>query len=254
MLDDILLAARARAGALNLAQLREEAGGLPTALSLEVALAVPGLRVIAEIKRRSPSRGELAADLDPVVQSAAYEAGGAAVISVLTEPRFFSGSLEDLTMVRQTVEIPVLRKDFILEASQVWESRVAGADAVLLIVAALTDRELAHLLEVVAEAGLEALVEVHTAEEAERAARAGARIVGVNNRDLGTFNVDLATAESLAAAVASAPVRVAESGIFDAGDAYRMSAAGYQAVLVGEALVKADDPAALLRELRGDQS
>jgi indole-3-glycerol phosphate synthase len=252
MLDEILTATRARIAGLDGSALRDQAGDLPAAQSLEVALAGPGLSVIAEVKRRSPSRGELAADLDPVRQVGAYEQGGAAAISVLTEPDFFSGSLTDLAVVKERVTIPVLRKDFILEASQVWESRVAGADALLLIVAALTDVELAHLLEVTATAGLEALVEVHTAGEARRAVAAGGRIIGVNNRDLATFNVDLATAETLAAAVAAAPVRVAESGILEATDAARMAAAGYQAVLVGEALVKAADPAALLRELRGE--
>ena len=252
MLDDILVAARARAGALDLAELRGEAGGLPAARSLESALAVPGLSVIAEIKRRSPSRGELAADLDPVVQSAAYEAGGAAVISVLTEPTFFSGSLEDLTLVRQTVGIPVLRKDFIVDAAQIWESRLAGADAVLLIVAALTEAELEELIAEAAAAGLGALVEIHTAEEAERALAAGARVVGINNRDLETFSVRLETAEELAPLVAGAPVRVAESGIFRGPDARRMADAGYQAVLVGEALVRAADPGGLVQELRGD--
>ena len=251
MLDDILAATRARISGLNEAALRERAGDLPAARSLESALTGPGLAVIAEVKRRSPSRGELAAGLDPARQVKAYEEGGAAAISVLTEPEFFSGSLVDLADVGGRVSVPVLRKDFILEASQVWESRVAGADAVLLIVAALTDAELDRLLEVTTEAGLDALVEVHTAPEAERALAAGARIVGVNNRDLATFNVDLATAESLAAAITAAPVRVAESGILEAADADRMAAAGYQAVLVGEALVRAEDPAAAIRALRG---
>jgi indole-3-glycerol phosphate synthase len=251
MLDDILAATRARIAGLNEAELRERAGDLPAARSLESALTGQGLAVIAEVKRRSPSRGELAAGLDPARQVKAYEDGGAAAISVLTEPDFFSGSLADLAAVRGRVSVPVLRKDFILEASQVWESRVAGADALLLIVAALTDVELSDLLEVTASAGLDALVEVHTAPEATRALAAGARIVGVNNRDLATFTVDLATAESLAAAVTAAPVRVAESGILEAADADRMAAAGYQAVLVGEALVKAEDPAAAIRALRG---
>lgn len=254
MLDEILTATRARIAHLDGAALREQAGELPAARSLEAALAAPGLSVVAEVKRRSPSRGELAADLDPARQVGAYEEGGAAAISVLTEPDFFSGSLTDLAIVKEQVTIPVLRKDFVLDASQVWESRMAGADALLLIVAALTDAELAQLLEITAAAGLEALVEVHTAGEARRAVAAGARIVGVNNRDLATFDVDLGTAEALAAAVAAAPVRVAESGILEAVDAARMAAAGYQAVLVGEALVRAADPAALLRELRGEPS
>lgn len=250
MLDEIITATCARIANLDSASLRAAAAGLPAARSLEAALTVSGLRVIAEVKRRSPSRGELAADLDPAERAAAYARGGAAAISVLTEPEFFAGSLEDLVAVRRVVEIPVLRKDFIVDEAQLWQSRIAGADAALLIVAALDDSTLSHLIGVAAEAGIDAVVEVHSADEAERAMAAGARIVGVNNRDLTTFTVDLTTAESLAGAVAHAPVRVAESGIFTAADARRMTAAGYHAVLVGEALVLADDPAALVEEFR----
>ncbi|MDH3538597.1 MAG: indole-3-glycerol phosphate synthase TrpC [Acidimicrobiia bacterium] len=250
MLDEIIAATRPRIAHLDGAALQAAASGLPAARSLEGALAAPGLGVIAEIKRRSPSRGQLAADLRPADRAAAYAQGGAAAISVLTEPEYFSGSVEDLVAVRQAVEVPVLRKDFIVDEAQIWESRLAGADAVLLIVAALADAELAHLIGVAARAGLDALVEVHTHDEAHRAMAAGARLVGVNNRDLGSFAVDLATAESLAAAVADARVRVAESGILAVADAARMAAAGYHAVLVGEALVRADDPAALVAELR----
>jgi indole-3-glycerol phosphate synthase len=250
MLDEIIAATRARIAHLDSAALQAAASGLPAARSLETALAAPGLGIIAEVKRRSPSRGQLAADLDPADRATAYARGGATAISVLTEPEFFAGSLEDLVAVRHAVEIPVLRKDFVVHDAQIWESRLAGADAVLLIVAALTDEELTHLIGVASTAGLDALVEVHTAVEAQRAMAAGARLVGVNNRDLGTFTVDLATAESLAEVVADAPVRVAESGIMAAEDAGRMAAAGYNAVLVGEALVRANDPAALVAELR----
>jgi len=250
MLDDIITATRARIGDLDCSVLRARALDLPPARSFEAALAAPGLGVIAEVNRRSPSRGELAALLDPVDQVDAYERGGAAAISVLTEPEFFSGSLDDLVAVRAAVDVPVLRKDFIVDAAQIWESRLAGADAVLLIVAALAEGELARLIEETAEAGLDALVEVHSASEVERALVAGARIVGVNNRDLTTFSVDLATAESLSDAVAEVPVRVAESGILTTVEAGRMADAGYHAVLVGEALVKATDPAALVAELR----
>jgi indole-3-glycerol phosphate synthase len=254
MLDEILAATRLRVRALDLAEQRHLAvdqAPRPVARSLEAALTKPGINVIAEVKRRSPSRGKLAPDLDPVAQAAAYEAGGAAAISVLTEPEFFSGSLEDLVAVARSVEIPVLRKDFIIDLAQIWESKRAGADALLLIAAALDDELLANLLQEAHGAGLDALVEVHTAAEADRAMSAGARIIGVNNRDLTTFAVDLATSESLAARVAAAPARVAESGIHRAADAARMGAAGYTAVLVGEALVRADDPAALVAELRG---
>jgi indole-3-glycerol phosphate synthase len=253
MLDDIIAATRIRIGQLDGASLQAAASDLPPARSLASALVEPGLRIIAEVKRRSPSRGQLAASLDPADRAAAYARGGASAISVLTEPEFFSGSLEDLVAVRAAVEIPVLRKDFVLTEAQIWESRVAGADAVLLIVAALDDDQLARFIGTATDAGIDALVEVHTAIEAQRALAAGARLVGVNNRDLSTFSVDLATAESLADVVAEAAVRVAESGILAAGDAGRMAAAGYDAVLVGEALVRADDPAALVAELRAVQ-
>ena len=251
MLRAMLEAARSRAAEIDLATVRRAAAAVPARRSLEQALGRPGLSVIAEIKRRSPSRGELAAGLDPVRQASCYEAGGAAAVSVLTDPDFFDGSLEDLTSVRRTVELPVLRKDFIVHPAQVWESRAAGADALLLIVAALDDTELTALVTEAAEAGLEALVEVHTLEEIHRAEAAGARIVGVNNRDLKTFRVDLGTAESLAPHLGSFAVTVAESGVLGVGDARRMADAGYDAVLVGEGLVTASDPAAFLAELGG---
>ena len=251
MLQDILRSTRERIRRLDLPSLQGRARQQTPARSLAAALGSPGLAVIAEVKRRSPSRGSLADDLDPGEQAAAYARGGAAAISVLTEPEFFAGSLADLAAVRAAVTIPVLRKDFIVDAAQIWESRAAGADAVLLIVAALTDAELNAFLAVAADAGLEALVEVHDAAEAQRAVAAGARIVGVNNRDLATFTVDLATAETLAELISGVPVRVAESGIFGPADARRMAEAGYQAVLVGEALVRASDPAALVGALRG---
>lgn len=256
MLDDIIAATHRRIRTLDRATLRHLAVDRAPRLvarSFEAALTRPGINVVAEVKRRSPSRGELAPDLDPVTQAAAYEAGGAAAISVLTEPEFFSGSLDDLEAVARSVEIPVLRKDFIIDSAQVWESKLAGADALLLIAAALDDDQLAKLLQETEGAGLDALVEVHTAEEADRATSAGARIIGVNNRDLATFTVDLATAESLAGRVSAATARVAESGIHTGADAARMGAAGYTAVLVGEALVRADDPAALVAELRSVQ-
>lgn len=251
MLDEIVEATRVRIAGLDLAGLRSRAAAMAPARSLADALATPEMGVIAEVKRRSPSRGKLSARLDPARQSRAYQQGGAAAISVLTEPEFFDGSLDDLEAVRAAVTIPVLRKDFIIESAQVWESRLAGADAILLIVAALGDLQLEELIGEAGRAGLDALVEVHTASEAGRAMAANAAIVGVNNRDLGSFEIDLATAESLAGLIADARVRIAESGIFTAQDSARMAAAGYQAVLVGEALVRATDPADLVAELRG---
>jgi indole-3-glycerol phosphate synthase len=216
------------------------------------ALAGPGLSVIAEVKRRSPSRGVLAAGLDAVEQARIYEAAGATAVSVLTEPRHFDGSLADLTAVREAVSIPVMRKDFLLEPEQIWEARAAGADAVLLIVAALEDRLLARMIAAARLAGVDALVEVHNRVEAERTRACGATLVGVNNRDLATFATTLATAEALAPDVCrSGIVAVAESGIHTSSDADRMAKAGYQAILVGEALVVADDPSAALARLVG---
>lgn len=214
------------------------------------ALAEPGLSVIAEIKRRSPSRGVIDAGLDPVDLARDYRSGGAAAISVLTEPRFFDGSLDDLSAVQASVAIPVLRKDFIIDDTQVWEARAAGADAILLIVAALQPGQLHRLLDAARSVGMEPLVEVHTLSEAEVAVAAGARIIGVNNRDLATFEVDLATAETLRPALGDA-VAVAESGIWTRDDANRMRAVGYDAVLVGESLVRSGNPAEIISSWLG---
>lgn len=213
------------------------------------ALTGSGLAVIAEVKRRSPSRGSLAPHLDPVAQAQAYAAGGAAGVSVLTEPDYFEGSPEDLEGVAAAVGIPVLRKDFVVDPLQIWEARALGADAVLLIVAALDDADLSRLLAETAAAEMDALVEVHDEREVVRALGVGAGMIGVNNRNLADFSVDLGVAERLAGELAGVEVTVAESGIMDASDAARMAAAGYDAVLVGEALVRAPDPAELVRAL-----
>lgn len=253
MLERILDATRARLPDIQARadDLYRQAVESPPPPPFGAALASPGMSVIAEVKRRSPSRGDLAPDLDPPAQALRYAAGGAAAVSVLTEPEYFSGSPDDLAAVAGAVDIPVLRKDFIVHPAQVWEARALGASAVLLIVGVLDQHELASLLAVCAEAGLDPLVEVHDAAGARIAVDAGARIVGVNNRDLTDFSVDLATAEAVALLLAEVPVTIAESGIFTGADAARMAAAGYDAVLVGEALVKAPDPAALVREMRG---
>jgi indole-3-glycerol phosphate synthase len=219
--------------------------------SLSDALRAPGLSVIAEIKRRSPSVGDIDPGLDPVAVAQAYVSGGASAISVLTEPDYFAGSLDDLAAVRSRVEVPVLRKDFTLAGAQIWEARAGGADAVLLIVAALSDDQLSELLEVATVAGVESIVEAHTEGEARRAIAAGAGIIGVNNRDLATFATDLSVAESVAAILPDGVVTVGESGVSDAAGSARMRAAGYDAILVGEALVRSDDPAALVRALKG---
>lgn len=214
------------------------------------ALAASGLQVIAEIKRRSPSRGDLNRNLDPVARALAYEAGGAAAISVLTEPDYFAGSLEDLEAVRAAVSIPVLRKDFIIDPRQVGESRSAGADALLLIVAGLRSESLVELLAECRRVGIEALVEAHDEAEAQIAADAGAEVLGVNNRDLNTFVTDLAVAERVAPQLEAGPVLVAESGVSNVKGAIRMATAGYDAILVGEALVTAEDPASLIADLK----
>ncbi len=251
MLEPILAATRHRIDVLPpVSELRARAADLAPARDFAGALAVPGLAVIAEIKRRSPSAGDIAPGLDPVARVASYAAGGAAAISVLTEPEFFGGSLDDLAAVRKEVDVPILRKDFTLDSRQIWEARVAGADAVLLIVAALDRDRLGRLHDVAGEAGLAALVEVHTPAEAETALDLGADIVGVNNRDLTTFVTDLAVAEAVAPMLADVPVTVGESGVSNAAGAERMAAAGYDAILVGEALVRAPDPATLLSGLR----
>jgi len=251
MLEQILQTARMRAAALqpHLIDLRVAATSVPLGPDFAEALAQPGLQVIAEIKRKSPSAGSIAAELDPAEQARRYAAGGAAAISVVTEPDFFGGSLEDLVAVCGAVDLPVLRKDFIVDATQMYEAKAAGADAVLLIVAALDERSLADLLTVAAELEIEALVEAHDRAELEIANRSGATIIGVNNRDLRTFETNLGTAEALAPSIA-APTTVAESGVSSAAAAARMAAAGFDAILVGEALVRSPDPAALVAELR----
>lgn len=244
--------AQQRAQALDEDVLRRRAAFADPPRSVLAALdATPGLAVIAEVKRRSPSAGDIDAMLDPVTQASAYASGGAAAVSVLTEPDHFGGSLDDLRRVRSAIEAPVLRKDFIVAPGQVFEARVAGADAVLLIVAALSQPVLERLIGQVQDLGMTPLVEVHDGPETERALSAGARLIGVNNRDLATFDVDLATAETLAPLLVDAEATVAESGIATPEDARRMADAGYRAVLVGEALVRAPDPAAMVRALSG---
>jgi indole-3-glycerol phosphate synthase len=195
------------------------------------------LTVIAEVKRRSPSKGDIAPDLDAATQALAYQRAGADAISVLTEPFRFGGSMDDLRAVTAAVNVPVLRKDFIVDPYQVWEAADAGAAAVLLIAAALPAGSLQRLMHECHDCGLDALVEVHDAEDLERAYAVGASIMGVNNRDLHTLEVDLAVSEELGALIGRCVVFVSESGINSPGDARRVRDAGAQAVLVGEALV-----------------
>ncbi len=224
-----------------------------SAANLEHAPAIErvltGGAVIAEIKRRSPSGGMLRADLDPVAVGTAYEAAGAAAISVLTDGPDFGGSLEDLVGVRAAVEIPVLRKDFVVAPVQVAEARVAGADWVLLIAAVLDDSALEEALDASRRCGAGALVEVHSEAEVDRAVGAGAVCIGINNRDLTTLSTDLRTFARLRGRVPAGVVTVAESGVSDAGDVSRLVGEGADAVLVGETLMRAADPSRLLAEL-----
>src|SRR5581483_3609299 len=197
----------------------------------------------------SPSKGPLAEDLDPAALARAYAEGGAAALSVLTDCDFFRGSPEDLAAARSAVDLPVLRKDFTVGPADVFDARIMGADAVLLIVAALSEGELAELIGLADDVGVAALVEVHDEAEAERALASGAGIVGVNQRDLVTFEVDTARAERVARSIPGSVVRVAESGIRNAGDVERLAAAGFDAVLVGESLVTSPDPAGAVTAL-----
>lgn len=212
--------------------------------------ASPQPRVVAECKRRSPSKGVLRADYHPASHAAAYAKAGAAAISVLTEPTFFDGSLDHLRAVRKAVDLPLLRKDFIVSEYQLVEAVEAGADAVLLIVGALSDVELRALLHRTRHMGLAALVEVHDASELQRAVDAGATIVGVNSRNLRTLDVDLTVLDRIAAILPRETTAVAESGIRSAEDMKRLAERGYHAFLVGERLIVEADPGAALRELR----
>jgi indole-3-glycerol phosphate synthase/phosphoribosylanthranilate isomerase len=220
--------------------------------SFEAALSRPGVNVIAEFKRRSPSRGILREDLVPAHVAQAYEVGGAAALSVLTEEKFFGGSLEDLKEARNATLLPTLRKDFLVDPYQVWESRLVGADAVLLIVATLGDADLRTLWTAVQEAGLEALFEVHDREDLDRALRLEPHIVGVNNRDLRTLEVDLGASFDLIDRIPEGVVAVAESGLKGPGDVRRLRDAGFDAFLVGEHLMLSDDMVGALETLIKD--
>jgi indole-3-glycerol phosphate synthase len=208
------------------------------------------LAVIAEIKRRSPSKGDLAPDLDPALTAKAYAAGGAACLSVLTDRQYFGGSVADLDAARGACDLPILRKDFVIDPVQVYETRAVGADAILLIVAAVPDDGLlVELHSLAIDLGLSVLVETHDDAELDRALAVGARIVGVNARDLGTFAEDLGVGERLASRLGAEVIAVAESAIRSTDDAQRMAAAGYDAVLIGEMLVRAPDASVAVREL-----
>lgn len=254
VLEDIIAGVRedlserqARVGPGRVEQLAAEAAPAREVLS---AFGSPGLSVIAEVKRRSPSKGHLAEIPDPALLAAEYAAGGADAISVLTEQRRFGGSLADLDAVRAAVPTPLLRKDFVVSEYQVLEARAAGADLVLLIVAALGDTELKALFELVGGLGMTALVEVHDAGEMARAAQLGAGLIGVNARNLKTLEVDPDTFARLAPTAPDGAVLVAESGIGGVADATRYAREGADVVLVGEALVRDGDPAAAVAAMR----
>lgn len=252
MLEPITDSVRARLPDVRArkANLLVQASDRAPALDVVGALSAEGLSVIAEVKRKSPSAGVIRHDVDPAKQAAAYELGGAAMISVLTERDHFGGSPADFAAVRSQVSIPLLRKDFIVDEVQIIEARAMGADCVLLIVAILSDDQLEHFSAQISELGMTSLVEAHTDAEVERALRLSPQVLGVNNRDLTTFETSLETAEALASKIAHVPVTVGESGISTIDDARRMAHAGYDAVLVGEALVRADDPGALIASFR----
>jgi indole-3-glycerol phosphate synthase len=252
-LEEILASHRARAAGDDrvLDDLVEQAKATPPPRDFAAALRGDGLSCIAEIKRRSPSKGDLDPGLQPELVAKEYVAGGAACLSVLTDTDYFGGSPADLAPARQASGLPVLRKDFTVQEADVADTRLMGADAVLLIVAALDDEALKRCATLAAELGLAALVEVHDAPELERALAAGSRMVGVNQRDLRTFQVDRERACALARDIPADVLAVAESGIRDASDARRLADAGYDAILVGETLVRADDRAGQLRELVG---
>jgi indole-3-glycerol phosphate synthase len=216
------------------------------------ALQKDGINIIAEFKRRSPSKGMIREGANPSDIARAYQAGGAVAMSVLTEEDYFAGSLDDLRQVKAVVDLPVLRKDFIVDEYQVYESAAAGADAILLIVAVLDDEELLRLRRL-AEDGLymDALVEVHTSDEMKRAAACGAKLIGVNNRDLRTFEVSLDTSLRLAREAPAEAVLISESGLKNSDDLRRLYDAGYRGFLIGETLMRAEDPGHALRSFRG---
>ena len=253
VLDDILEGVRAdlaeRQAAVTLDELKERAASATPALPLLPALLGDDVAVIAEVKRRSPSKGALAEIADPAELARAYEQGGAHCISVLTEGRRFGGSLDDLDSVRAAVDIPVLRKDFIVSSYQLWEARAHGADVALLIVAALEQHALVSLIERAESLGLTPLVEVHDEVELDRALAAEARVIGVNARSLKTLEVDRDTFARLCPSIPTGVARVAESGVRGPHDLIAYANAGADAVLVGESLVTGDDPRTAVHDL-----
>ncbi|WP_199438923.1 indole-3-glycerol phosphate synthase TrpC [Umezawaea beigongshangensis] len=249
ILDGVREDLAVREAALPFEVVKEEATKVAPPRDVMAVLRGPGVGVIAEVKRSSPSRGQLADIPEPADLAASYEAGGARVISVLTEQRRFGGSLADFDAVRARVKVPLLRKDFVVSPYQVHEARLHGADLVLLIVAALEQNALVSLLDRVESLGMTALVEVHTAEEADRALEAGASVIGVNARNLHTLEVDRDVFGRIAPGLPFETIKIAESGVRGPGDLMAYAGAGADAVLVGEGLVTSDDPKVAVNKL-----
>lgn len=253
VLDSILEGVRAdvaaREAIISLSEIKAAAAAAPPPLDVMAALRAPGIAVIAEVKRASPSAGQLASISDPAKLARAYEDGGARIISVVTEERRFHGTLADLDAVRAAVSVPVLRKDFVIRPYQIHEARAHGADMLLLIVAALEQPALVSMLDRIESLGMTALVEVHTEEEADRALKAGARVIGVNARDLTTLEVDRDCFARIAPGLPTDVIRIAESGVRGTADLLAYAGAGADAVLVGEGLVTSGDPRAAVADL-----
>lgn len=234
-----------------LSMLEERLREAKPARDFRMALRRPGISLIAEIKKASPTRGNLREDLDPIGLATLYEQTGARALSILTDERYFKGSLVDLSEVRRNTNLPCLRKEFIIDDYQIWEARAAGADAVLLIVRILSDKQLRDYIDLAQQLGMAVLVETHTEQEIERAIKAGAHIIGINNRDLETFTVDINTTLRLKRLVPGGHVLVSESGISSRKHVQQLEDGGVDAILVGEALVTSNDIAAKVRELLG---
>lgn len=253
ILDKIIECKRAEVAVLKKKQPLDHSApaGLPPARDFRGALNKNGLAVIAEVKRKSPSKGVLCESLDPLKLAGVYEDNGAAAISVLTDGQFFGGSSDDLRTISNAAGIPVLRKDFIIDPFQIYESRLIGADAVLLIARVLDGGELKDYIEIAQSLGLAALVEIHDPTDAEKAVASGAEIIGINNRDLTTFITDVRTTFNLLSCIPEGKTIVSESGINTRTDIVLLQNEGVNAFLIGEALVKAEDPGLRLRELLG---
>ncbi len=236
---------------LPLSKLEERAASAPPPRDFLSALTSDGLNIVAELKKASPSAGILRAAYNPALLAPALESAGAVALSVLTEEDFFQGSLDDLALTRSLCRIPVLRKDFLFDPYQIFEARAAGADAFLLIAAILTEAELRQLLILGEQLGMAALVEVHSSDELNQALSAGARLLGVNNRDLGTFTVDVDTSKRLIEAVPDECIAVSESGLRSRAELKYLRDAGFDAFLIGEHLMRAAEPAVALKELLG---